>query len=173
VVARPTHRLPAPFAQDVDRFAWDKAVNFDLSAAVAFELDVACPLPDAGARAGPLLQERRRLVRRQQAPRRPGAPHPRLRQSDFTPEGKPAGWNRIDGIRLSPWKGAARDTALVFRRLATVEGAALVVVRGTTSCPDAGARAVAAKTAARVSRLLIEAGLGHTSSPTTTWPRAR
>ena len=70
-------------------------------------------------------------------------------KSDFTTEGKPAGWNRIDGIRLSPWKGAAaRDVVLVFRRLATVEGSALVVVRGTTSCPDAGARAEAAEAVA-------------------------
>jgi len=154
--------FPAPFSQDVDRAAWDKAVNFDLSAAVAFELDVACPAPDAVRALGLYFKSGAGWYVANKPLAGPALHTLVFNKSDFTTEGKPAGWNRIDGIRLSPWKGANPvDTALVFRRLATVEGSALVVVRGTTSCPDAGARAVAEKTAARVSGLLIEAGLGH------------
>ena len=154
--------FPAPFSGNADRAAWDKAVNFDLSAAVAFELDVACPAPDALRALGLYFKSGAGWYVANKPLAGPALHTLVFNKSDFTTEGKPAGWNRIDGIRLSPWKGAAaRDVALVFRRLATVEGSALVVVRGTTSCPDAGARAVADKTAARVSGLLIEAGLGH------------
>ena len=39
--------FPAPFSAGRDRFAWDKPVALDLSAAVAFELELSCPLPDA------------------------------------------------------------------------------------------------------------------------------
>ncbi len=154
--------FPAPFSQAVDRAAWDKAGSFDLSAAVAFELDVSCPQPAALRTLGLYFKSGAGWYVANK-PLAGAVPHTLVyAKSDFSTEGKPAGWNRIDGIRLSPWKGAAAtDVALVVRRLATVEGSALVVVRGTVSCPDAGARAVADKTTERVSRLLIEAGLGH------------
>ena len=154
--------FPAPFSTGRDRFAWDKAVNFDLAAAVAFELDVACPLPDALRNLGLYFKSGAGWYVANKPLANPGAHTLVYAKSDFTTEGQPAGWNRIDGLRISPWKGAnPRDTALVLKRLATVEGSAFVVVRGTSSCPDAGARAVADKTAERVSQLLIEAGIGH------------
>ncbi len=156
--------FPAPFSTGSDRFAWDKALAVDLSAAVAFEMDVSCPQPDALRTLGLYFKSGDGWYVANKPLAGP-VPHTLVyAKNDFSTEGKPAGWNRIDGLRLSPWKGAApADVTLVCRRLATVEGAALVVVRGTTSCPDAGARAVAEKTTARVSGLLIEAGLGHRS----------
>ncbi len=154
--------FPLPFSQAIDRAAWDKPIAYDLSAAVAFELDAACPLPDA-IRALSLYFKSGDGWYVAAKPLASPAPHTLVyAKSDFTSEGSPAGWNRISAIRISPWKGAAaRDTSLVLRRLATVEGGSLVVVRGTTSCPDAPSRAVAAQTAERVSKLLIEAGIGH------------
>ena len=154
--------FPTPFGNGSDRFAWDKAVAFDLSAAVAFELDVACPQPAAVRALGLYLRSGNGWYVATKPLASPISHTLVYAKSDFTTEGKPAGWNRIDGLRISPWKGANPvDTALVLRRLATVEGSSLVVVRGSSSCPDAGTRAVAEKTAARVSGLLIEAGLGH------------
>ena len=153
--------FPAPFATGRDRFAWDKPVNFDLSPAVAFELDLSCPLPDALRALGLYFKSGAGWYVCNKPLARSGAQTVVFSRSDFTAEGTPAGWNRIDGLRISPWKGAnPRDTALVLRRLSTIEGS-LVVVRGTASCPDAGARAVADQTVARVSRLLIDAGIGH------------
>ncbi len=153
--------FPLPFSRPTDRAAWDKPLAFDLSAAVAFELDVACPRPDAVRALGLYFKSGAGWYVASKPLAGP-APHSLVfAKSDFTAEGTPAGWHRIDGLRVSPWKGADVDTALVLKRLVTVEGSALVVVRGTTSCPDAGARAVADKTAARVSQLLVEAGLGH------------
>ncbi len=153
--------FPAPFSSGSDRFAWDKAVAFDLSAAVAFEMDVSCPQPAALRTLGLYFKSGDGWYVANKPLSSPGSQTLVYAKTDFTTEGKPAGWNRIDGIRLSPWKGAgAVDTALVLRRLATVEGS-LVLVRGTTSCPDDGARAVAASTTERISRMLVEAGIGH------------
>ena len=152
--------FPLPFSRAVDRAAWDKPLNADLSAAVAFELDLACALPDALRGLGLYFKSGNGWYVATQPLAHSGPQTLAYAKSDFAAEGSPAGWHRIDGIRLSPWKGQPRDVPLVLQRLVAVEGP-LVVVRGTTSCPDAGSRAVAAKTADRVSRLLVEAGIGH------------
>ncbi len=153
--------FPTPFSTGRDRFAWDKPVALDLSAAVAFELELSCPIPDAMRSLGLYFKSGNGWYVCNKPLSRSGAQTVVFSKSDFSPEDKPAGWNQISGIRISPWKGGnPRDTALVLRRLSTVEGS-LVLVRATTSCPDAGSRAVASKTTDRISQLLIEAGIGH------------
>jgi uncharacterized lipoprotein YddW (UPF0748 family) len=154
--------FPTPFTKGNDRFAWDKTIAADLSAAVAFEVDVACPNPEALRALGLYFRSGAGWYVASKPLTRAGPQTLTFAKSDFSTEGQPAGWHKIDGIRLSPWKGArAADTALVFSRLGRVTGSALVVVKPTSSCPDAATRAVAEKTAARVSSLLIEAGIGH------------
>ncbi|MDD4117640.1 MAG: hypothetical protein PHI39_05420, partial [Kiritimatiellae bacterium] len=153
--------FPLPFSKAVDRAAWDKPVALDLSAATAFEIDLACPRPEAIRQFGLYFKSGSGWYAASKPMPGPGLQTLVFAKADFTPEGAPAGWNRIDAIRLSPWKGEALDAALVLHRIAAVEGGSLVVVRGTSSCPNDGERAVAAKTAERVSRLLIEAGIGH------------
>jgi uncharacterized lipoprotein YddW (UPF0748 family) len=153
--------FPIPFAKKLDRVAWDKPVALDLSAAVAFELDVACPVPDAMRSLGIYFKSGDGWYAAAKPLLHPGGQRLVYAKGDFNAEGKPAGWHQINGIRISPWKGPnPRNTAIALRRLAAVEGS-LVVVRGTSSCPDAGARAVAAKTTDRVSRMLVDAGIGH------------
>jgi uncharacterized lipoprotein YddW (UPF0748 family) len=155
--------FPLPFARlkKRDRFAWDKTVSYDLSQAVAFELDLSCPQPGSVRKMGLYFKSGNGWYVGNRPLGNPGRQTLRFLKSNFTTEGKPAGWNRIDGIRLSPWKGTdPHNTVLTVQRLATVEGS-LVLVRGTTSCPDAGARAVADKTTDRISQMLISAGIGH------------
>ena len=152
---------PLPFSRAIDRVAWDKRIHYNLSAAIAFELEVACPQPDAIRTLGLYFKSGNGWFVANKPLTSPAQHTLVFAKSDFGTEGQPAGWDRIDGIRISPWKGSSRNTALILSRLASIEGAGLVVVRGTSSCTDAGMRAVAEKTAARVSGLLIEAGLGH------------
>lgn len=154
--------FPLPFSRKVDRAAWDKTIGYNLSSAIAFELEVACPQPDAIRTLGLYFKSGNGWFVANKPLTSPAQHTLVFAKSDFGAEGNPTGWERIDGIRISPWKGNnARDTALTLTRLASMEGAGLVVVSGTSSCADAGTRAVAQKTAARVSGLLIEAGLGH------------
>ena len=154
--------FPLPFSRNVDRAAWDKPLSMDLSAATAFEIELACQAPEAIRQLGLYFKSGTGWYAASK-PLPGGGPRTLvLAKSDFTTEGTPAGWNQITGIRLSPWKGEARDTALIVRRISTVEGGSLILVQGTSSCPGASERAVAAKTTERISRLLIEAGIGHT-----------
>lgn len=115
-----------------------------ISAAVA-ELDVACPAPDAVRALGLYFKSGAGWYVANKPLAGPALYTLVFNKSDFTNEGKPAGWNRIDGIRLSPWKGARAARRAGLRRLATVEGSALVVVRGTTPPRRRRVRAVAEK----------------------------
>jgi uncharacterized lipoprotein YddW (UPF0748 family) len=53
-----------------------------------------------------------------------------FQRHEFGVEGTPAGWNRIDGIRLSPWRGDQTDTVLYADRLWAF-GPEVRIVRGT------------------------------------------
>jgi uncharacterized lipoprotein YddW (UPF0748 family) len=151
-----------PFSAERDRVAWDKAVSFNLAPPIAFELDLFCAHPDSMRKFGLYFKSGNGWYVANKALTHAGRQTLTFSKSDFSIEGEVAGWNQIDGIRISPWRGTLlRNTELILHRLSTLEGQSVVLVRGTSSCPDDGARMVAAKTTERISRLLIEAGIGH------------
>ncbi|MFO8079733.1 MAG: family 10 glycosylhydrolase [Armatimonadota bacterium] len=82
-----------------------------------------------------------------------------LSRADFRPEGDPAGWDQIDGIRLSAWRGAdevgfmAVDNLTAYR-----EPFALVLGTHTIEAQGSEARAVQS-IAATVAGLLADAGI--------------
>jgi uncharacterized lipoprotein YddW (UPF0748 family) len=80
-------------------------------------------------------------------------------RSGFRAEGNPAGWDQIDGIRLSAWRGAhgigslAVDNFVAYRE-------PYVVVMGTNTVRAGGGEARAVQSAAdTVSQMLADAGL--------------
>ena len=75
-------------------------------------------------------------------------------------EDQPAGWDRIDRIRISPWRGGKGTSTLVLHALSTRRDT-ILVVRGTSSATGAGEAALAAGAAARVSRWLTDLGIDH------------
>ena len=145
-----------------DRAVWDKPIRLDLSQTVALELTVFCARPDTVRAMGLYIKSGNGWYVADQPLRTAGLQTLVFHKSDFTTQDKPLGWNRIDGIRLSPWRGTGQAaTDLVVRRLAALGDGALVVVAGTASCTDPAERPIAAKTANRISRLLLEAGIEH------------
>lgn len=111
--------LAAPFAThpDLPRVTLDRTVKLDLSATGEFTLEIAAPNPEIGQvslyfrsgsgwySAGAGLQSR-------------GWQTLRFSKAAFRTEGKPAGWRKMNGIRLSIWRGAAKDSVFRFGRLA-------------------------------------------------------
>lgn len=153
-----------PFDSDRDRVYWDRTVQLDLSRYTAFELDLTCDRPEAlrtlmiyfksGAGwyvwGGPLKSAgRQRLA---------------LSRDSFSVEGKPAGWNKIEAIRISPWRGTPVAARLVIHQL---EGRVdqLFVIRSESSAPNAAERSVAERAADRVSRWLGDVGVRHAILP--------
>jgi uncharacterized lipoprotein YddW (UPF0748 family) len=152
--------FPLPFDGDLDRVYWDRDVKLDLTRYSALELDVTIDRPDAVRTlmiylksgdgwyvwGGPLKSGGRQRMT--------------LPKAEFTIEGKPSGWNRIDRIRLSPWRGAPVAARLTAHKLeARVDG--ILIIRSTVSAPNAAERTVAQRAADRVSRWLSDAGIRH------------
>jgi len=152
-----------PFAGKADRAACDRAFAppLDLSATAHFALDLDAPRPDALRHLGLYFKSGDGWYVCNKPLAATGPQRLLFYKGDFSVEGRPTGWHRVDAVRVSPWKGpAAVDSELTARRLLALDGP-LLLVRGTSSCPDAAARGVADRSTALVSRLLAESGVGH------------
>ncbi|MBR6021653.1 MAG: hypothetical protein IK066_04460, partial [Kiritimatiellae bacterium] len=156
--------LHLPFATSADRAAVDRALPapLDLSRTPHFALDLDAPAPGALRHLGLYFRSGSGWYVCNKPLATAGPQRLLFYKGDFSTEGTPTGWHRIDAIRVSPWKGPlATNATLSLRRLAALDGPLLLVLP-TTSCPDAASRAVAARTTALLSRLLAESGIGHT-----------
>ncbi|MBN1852838.1 MAG: family 10 glycosylhydrolase [Pirellulales bacterium] len=74
-------------------------------------------------------------------------------------EGKPEGWNAIDGIRLSCWKGKPIDTRIRFRRLSAGWNDVGLVVPAADRDRNESEIRTAREVAGRVGRMLDELGI--------------
>lgn len=152
--------FPCPFDGAVERAYWDRDVPLDLSAYTTFELDVTCEDPASIRTLALYFRSGSGWYIWSKPLREAGRQRVVLHKQDFSSEGTPAGWERIDRIRLSPWKGAPERTRLVAHALAARRDD-LFVVAATLSAKDPAERALSARVAARVSAWLRNAGLRH------------
>jgi uncharacterized lipoprotein YddW (UPF0748 family) len=152
--------FPCPFTENRDRVYWDHDVSLDLSASSSFILDAACSKPEALRSLAVYFRSGDGWYIWNKPFGAPGRQRLILARSEFSVEGKPAGWNKIDRIRISPWKGAAIDTRLVVYGLSGRRDA-LFVVPGTLSAKDAGEKAAASRAAHRVANWLNNVGVTH------------
>lgn len=151
-----------PFQSRFDRGAWDRAVKFDLSGGAAFDLELTCATPESVRAFGLYFKSGDGWYVATKPMKRAGRQRLRFHKSDFGTEGKVKGWGAIEAVRLSPWRADnAVNGSFTAHRLEMRTSDALAVVQGTASCPDDGEKAVAAKVAQRVSRMLLEEGLEH------------
>ncbi len=110
-------KLTCDFATRASRCYWDRTVALNLSSFTDVALEVY--VPDPGAFSGFTLYFRSGSgwyggwVTLSQ----PGWQTLRFSRTGFTSEGTPAGWDKVTGIRLSAWKGAAKNTYLAVREL--------------------------------------------------------
>ena len=127
--------LTCDFATRNARCYWDRTVSLNLAAFTDFALEVFAPDPGAISSFHALLSFRRGLVWRSASLSQTGWQTLRFSKANFIPEGTPAGWDQIDGIRLSPWKGAARNTYLAVRQLRAFTPPVLLVRDDQSSNP--------------------------------------
>jgi uncharacterized lipoprotein YddW (UPF0748 family) len=127
--------LTCDFATRGVRCIWDRTASLNLAGFTDFALEVYAP--DPGAISSFTLYFRSGAgwyggnVTLGQA----GWQTLRFSKASFVPEGTPAGWDKIDGIRLSPWKGAARNTYLAARELRAFTPTVLLVRDDQSSNP--------------------------------------
>jgi uncharacterized lipoprotein YddW (UPF0748 family) len=153
-------KLPCAFSAQTSRVYWDHPVTANLSAATTIELELSCPDSEAVQSVGLYLKSGdgwylwiRPLIKS-------GRQKFFLQVEEAATEGKPAGWHKITGARVSFQNSAPAGAAMVLHGL-KAGASGIIIVKGTTSAPNNGERGVARQTAARISRWLEDAGVAH------------
>jgi uncharacterized lipoprotein YddW (UPF0748 family) len=153
-------QFSCPFNGDTERVYWDRDVNLNLSGATSFALELTCDQPEAIRTLAVYFRSGAGWYIWSKPLRAAGRQRLVLHKQEFSVEGQPAGWQRIDRIRLSPWRGTPVNARLVAHSL-TAQRDQVYVVSATLSAPDAAARGLAQRTTARVSSWLRSAGVQH------------
>jgi uncharacterized lipoprotein YddW (UPF0748 family) len=155
-----TVRVPFAEKPKLGRVVIDRRVELDLSAVGAFSLEIAADAPEAAAHLTLYFRSGEGWYGASGALNRKGWQTVRFSKAAFRPEGTPAGWQKIDGIRIAAWRGTAKDATLRLRKLSAVtHEVALIVPVAATQRGDPEYRA-AMDSAALVAGMLEELGLG-------------
>ncbi len=125
--------LPCDFTAAVTRSYWDRSVALDLSSYREFALEVFAPDPGAISHFTLYFHSGAGWYGRGVQVDSPGWQTLYFSAVDFNPEGTPAGWDQIDGIRLSPWKEADQETYLAVRELRAFTPLVFLVLDNQTS----------------------------------------
>lgn len=149
-----------PFSRGKDRFTWDRTVKLDLSGASSFRMELDCPAPTALRGLTIYFKSGSGYYVWGASPSRTGRQVLQISRNRCSTEGRPSGWNRIEQIRIAPWKGEAVDTRITLYAL-TADSDEVVVIQGTTSVQGASEKSAARHVADRISQWLGDAGIGH------------
>ena len=127
--------LTCDFAVRTERCIWDRTVSLNLAAFTDFALELFAPDPGAISSFTLYFRSGAGWYGGNVALSQAGWQTLRFSKANFIPEGTPSGWDKIDGIRLSPWKGAARNTYLAARELRAFTPPVLLVRDDQSSNP--------------------------------------
>ncbi len=154
-------RFPCLFRESgANRLFWDRPISLDLSEVHVLELELSCPRPDVVRTIGVYLKSGQGwylwIV-----PLGEGVRHTLSFQvKKAAVEGRPAGWSRISGLRISFTSAAELDTNVdLYSLRARICDVALV--EGSLSAPDASERNAARSAARRTGRWLDELGITY------------
>lgn len=151
----------APFATQADlpRTILDRTVALDLAAVGEFELELTASDPRAVGQLSLYFRSGDGWYAGSGGLSKAGWQTVHFSKAAFRVEGQPAGWHRIDGVRISVWRGQAQDAAVRLRRLAAVwHDVALVIP--TAASQQRGEQHAALEAAETVAQFLRELGLG-------------
>lgn len=107
-------RFPCNFAgTEIERASWDRQVRLDLTGCRGVQFDFFCPDASPVAHFSLYFQSRGGWYATTFYPESTGWNRITIDKSSMTPEGNPAGWQLIQTIRISAWRGG--DTATEFQ----------------------------------------------------------
>ncbi|MFZ1945946.1 MAG: family 10 glycosylhydrolase [bacterium] len=99
------------------RCYWDRTIGLDLSPFSVIELRLYCPDPAPVGLFSLYFRSGNGWYRGGAQLTNAGWNLLRLQRGEFAIEGSPSGWDSIDGIRISPWRGQNTDAVLYADRL--------------------------------------------------------
>lgn len=113
-----------------ERCYWDRSISFDLSQLQCFAIRLYCSNPDPISEVTLYFHSQDGWYAQSLDVSQPGWNLLVFQKWEFGTEGDPAGWDRIDAIRFSPWRASRQDTVLYLDRLFAYSPD-VCVVRGT------------------------------------------
>lgn len=128
--------LTCDFGTRPSRCTWDRNVTLNLAAYAEFELEVYAPDPGVISSFTLYFRSGSGWYGASATLKQAGWQTLRFAAGEFISEGTPAGWSKVDGIRLSPWKAAPQDTYLAVRQLRASTPTILLVRDTQTSNPE-------------------------------------
>lgn len=150
--------FPCPFTAQNTRFYWDYPAAADLTPGATIELELTCP--ETVQSVGLYLKSGRGWYLWIKPVLKAGRQKLILQIREAATEGRPAGWHKITGVRISLQNNLPANGAVTLHRLAA-GNSDLMLIQGTSSAPNNEERKVAEKTTARLSKWLEDLGLAH------------
>ena len=150
-------QLKAPFAQrpDIRRAVVDRQVEMNLAGAGTFTLQLSIDTPAAVGHVTLYFHSQTGWYACGRALGSEKTQTLHFARGAFGTEDDPAGWDRIDRIRIALWRARDVDAVAHVQRLCAVEGdVAMIVPRA-----EGGETRVSRDTAERMARMLRESGL--------------
>ncbi len=164
--------VQAPFAESptLGRVVIDRSVDLNLAAPGRFELEIAVDPPEACGNLTLYFRSGNGWYGAGGGVADEGWQTVRFSKAGFRPEGKPAGWDKIDGIRIACWRGRAKDATIRIRRLAACWSDVALVIPTASDNPDDREIDSALSVAETVGDMLDDLGLGADAVEDSTLP---
>jgi len=153
--------LPFASQADLPRSVHDRDVKLDLSRPGEFVLEVAVDRPEAVGHLSLYFRSGAGWYAGGGSVTSAGKQAVRFVKSQFRTEGQPAGWNQIDGIRISFWRGASVDAHARIYRLMAIQHPVALLIPGQLKGREGSESRTVREVAERVGQLLTDLGLGH------------
>lgn len=158
----PCLEIKLPFAADTQRArsVHDRVVSLDLSAAGVFLLELAVDHPEAVGSVSLYFRSGEGWYAGSGRVSESGRSVLRYPKSQFRTEGNPAGWGKVDGIRVAFWRGKDVDAAVRLFSLTVRRHDIALVVPSRKLYGTKSEFRTAEETANRVADFLDALGLG-------------
>jgi len=149
-----------PFASELDRVYWDRITRMDLSDYDMLSLELTCDKPEALRSFTLYLKSGNGWFVWGKPLPKTGRQTLHIMKSDFEEEGTPAGWDQIQQIRISPWKGEPVNASATLHHF-EAHRTSVLLLQSTLSTPDKDERTVSQRSAQRISNWLTELNIPH------------
>lgn len=151
-----------PFQTDptLERTILDRNVKLDLAVPGQFALELKVEDPQAAGHVSLYFRSGKGWYSAGQGLKKKGWQRLVFSKAAFNAEGEPAGWHKIDGVRISIWRGQAKDSSARLGRLTAIWNDVALVIPASHAYKDYPERDSAMHAAELVAGMLNDLGLG-------------
>lgn len=151
-----------PFQADpkLERTILDRNVKLDLAVPGQFTLELKAEDPEAVGSVSVYFRSGKGWYSGGQGLAKKGWQRLVFSKAAFHVEGEPAGWHKVDGVRISVWRGQSKDSSVRLGQLAATWNDVALVIPAAHAYKDYPERDAAMDSAERVAGMLDDLGLG-------------